>query len=155
MPRYIDADSLYSRVKTHTNPYGKPTLDYKSGVKVLGMINQEPTADVVPESEVERLKHILNCYALQYGTVTDQQKVIDKAIDKAKTEIDLLKSTITQKEEEAYNKGYEDAKADILEKLQADIARDEILAEYGDELFEGRIAGFRAVMNYLAESEQK
>ena len=33
MARYIDADSLYSRVKTHTNPYGKPTLDYKSGVK--------------------------------------------------------------------------------------------------------------------------
>ena len=66
-----------------------------------------PTADVVPKSEydavvsavdnstkeflklhdeyqyaerkVERLKHILNCYALQYGTVVDQQSVIDKA----------------------------------------------------------------------------
>lgn len=56
MARYIDADSLYGRVKTHTNPYGKPTLDYKSGVKVLDMINQEPTADVVPKSEVERLQ---------------------------------------------------------------------------------------------------
>lgn len=41
-----------------------------------------------------------------------------------------------------------------MEKLQADIARDEILAEYGDELFEGRIAGFKVVMNYLnAEGE--
>ena len=37
------------------------------------------TADVVPKSEVERLKHILNCYALQYGTVVDQQRVIDEA----------------------------------------------------------------------------
>ena len=55
MARYIDADSLYRRVKTHTNPYGKPTLDYKSGVKVLDMINQEPTADVVPKSEVEKM----------------------------------------------------------------------------------------------------
>lgn len=54
MARYIDADSLYRRVKTHTNPYGKPALDYKSGVKVLDMINQEPTADVVPKSEVAR-----------------------------------------------------------------------------------------------------
>lgn len=71
-----------------------------------------------------------------------------------KTELDLLKSTITHKEEKAYNKGYADAKADILEKLQADIVRDEILADYGDEFFEGRIAGFKAVINYLkAESD--
>lgn len=69
--------------------------------------------------------------------------------------IDLLKSTITHKEEEAYNKGYEDAKADILEKLQADIARDEILAEYGDELFEGRIAGFKAVINYILSEDEE
>ena len=59
MPRCIDADSLYHRVKTHTNPYGKPTLDYKSGVKVLEMINQEPTADVVPKSEVDRVYYNL------------------------------------------------------------------------------------------------
>ncbi|MBO5969302.1 MAG: hypothetical protein J6S14_12480 [Clostridia bacterium] len=31
------------------------------------------------EAEVERLERILNSYALQYGTVTDQQKVIDEA----------------------------------------------------------------------------
>lgn len=54
---YIDRDSIYSRVKRHTNPYGKPTLDYKSGVKVLDMIKQEPTADVV---EVIHSEWILN-----------------------------------------------------------------------------------------------
>ena len=37
------------------------------------------SADVVPDSEVERLKRILNSYTLQYGTVRDQQKVIDEA----------------------------------------------------------------------------
>ena len=65
MPRYIDADDLYRRVKTKTNPYGKPTLDYESGVKVLDMIKQAPTADVAPRAEVareifeeiEKLKH--------------------------------------------------------------------------------------------------
>ena len=46
MARYIDADKLYRRVKEKTNPYGKPTLDYESGFKVLGMIEQELTADV-------------------------------------------------------------------------------------------------------------
>ena len=29
MARYIDADELRCRVKTKTNPYGKPTLDYE------------------------------------------------------------------------------------------------------------------------------
>lgn len=82
-------------------------------------------------------------------------KDVLELINNKKTDLDLLKSTITHKEEEAYNKGYADAKADILEKLQADIERDETLAEYGDELFEGRIAGFKAVMNYLnAEGEK-
>jgi hypothetical protein len=55
MARYIDADELHRRVKEKTNPYGKPTLDYESGVKVLNMIDNALTADVIPRSEVERL----------------------------------------------------------------------------------------------------
>ena len=47
MARYIDADKLRDRVKTETNPYGKPTLEYASGVKVMIMIDKAPTADVV------------------------------------------------------------------------------------------------------------
>lgn len=71
-----------------------------------------PTADVVPraelavrsvqdaatilnlqesnkelEAEVERLQKILDSYALQYGTVKDQQDVIDKANQKLASEI--------------------------------------------------------------------
>lgn len=53
---YIERGSIYRRVKTHTNPYGKPTLDYESGVKVLDMIKQEPAADVV---EVEKVAEML------------------------------------------------------------------------------------------------
>lgn len=45
------------------------------------------TADVVPKSEVERLEHILNSYALQYGTVTEQQEVIDKTKEEVAWEI--------------------------------------------------------------------
>lgn len=54
MARYIDADELRRRVKEKTNPYGKPTLDYESGVKVLNMIDNAPTADVAPRAEVAR-----------------------------------------------------------------------------------------------------
>ena len=35
--------------------------------------------DITSRREVERLEKILNFYAIQYGTVKDQQKVIDNA----------------------------------------------------------------------------
>lgn len=54
---YIERDSIYHRVKRHTNPYGKPTLDYESGVKVLDMIKQEPAADVVEVVRCENCQH--------------------------------------------------------------------------------------------------
>ena len=48
MTRLIDADALHRKVMTETNPYGKPTIDYDSGVKVLEWIEQAPTVDAVP-----------------------------------------------------------------------------------------------------------
>ena len=48
MARLIDADALYRKVKMETNPYGKPTIDYDSGVKVLEWIDKAPTIDAVP-----------------------------------------------------------------------------------------------------------
>lgn len=47
MARLIDADALHRKVKMETNPYGKPTIDYDSGVKVLEWIEQAPTVDAV------------------------------------------------------------------------------------------------------------
>ena len=46
--RLIDADALHRKVKMETNPYGKPTIDYDSGVKVLEWIDKAPTVDAVP-----------------------------------------------------------------------------------------------------------
>ena len=51
--RLIDADALHRKVKMETNPYGKPTIDYDSGVKVLEWIDKAPTIDAV---EVVRCK---------------------------------------------------------------------------------------------------
>ena len=53
MARLIDADALHKKVKMETNPYGKPTIDYDSGVKVLEWIDKAPTIDAV---EVVRCK---------------------------------------------------------------------------------------------------
>lgn len=112
----------------------------------IKMIEDLPSADVVLRAElaVRSFKDA--------NTIANLQRQNAKLTALVKA---LITSTSTHKEEEAYNKGYTDAKADLLEKLQADIARDEVLAEYGDELFEGRIAGFKAVINYLnAEGEE-
>lgn len=55
--RLIDADALHRKVKTETNPYGKPTIDYDSGVKVLGCIDKAPTIDAVPVVRCLECKH--------------------------------------------------------------------------------------------------
>ena len=47
MARLIEADALHRKVKMETNPYGKPTIDYDSGVKVLEWIDKAPTIDAV------------------------------------------------------------------------------------------------------------
>lgn len=41
--RLIDADALYRRVKTECNPYGKPTINFDDGNKVMDMIDDAPT----------------------------------------------------------------------------------------------------------------
>ena len=58
--RLIDADALHGKVKMETNPYGKPTIDYDSGVKVLEWIDKAPTVDAVP---VVRCKDCVHSYA--------------------------------------------------------------------------------------------
>lgn len=113
---------------------------YEDGKVHCSQIDELPRADVVPKSEIEQLITLNSQLEAQ---VFEQQK-----------EIDLLKSTITHKEEEAYTKGYADAKADILEKLQAEVERAETIAKYGDDFYEGKAEGVNAAMNcILSEGE--
>lgn len=66
----------------------------KTIFEIIKTIENAPTEDVVPRSEVEeadkeiaRLKEILTNYALQYGTVKTQQKVINQAKQEIAREI--------------------------------------------------------------------
>lgn len=47
--RLIDADVLYRRIKTECNPYGKPTINFDDGNKVMDMIAYAPT--IIPAEE--------------------------------------------------------------------------------------------------------
>lgn len=42
--RLIDADKLYDWVRSECNPYGKPTIDFESGNRMLDMIKRSSTA---------------------------------------------------------------------------------------------------------------
>ena len=48
MSDYISRQAAIRWVKTECNPYGKPTLDFESGKKVIEHLEQMPTIDAVP-----------------------------------------------------------------------------------------------------------
>lgn len=89
MARYIDADKLLEILNEEllyeSSMFSQEQEEYlRRGLRIaINDVKRFPAVDVVPKSEVEELTRILNSYALQYGTVRDQQKVIDQA----KTEV--------------------------------------------------------------------
>lgn len=50
--RLIDADALYREIKAECNPYGKPSIGYDDGLKVLGIIGSTPP--VIPAEETSK-----------------------------------------------------------------------------------------------------
>lgn len=72
--RPIDADKVMEEI----NRIGGHNLCEWETIGVKALIDGQPTADAVPMAEVERLQHILDSYALQYGTVKDQREVMDR-----------------------------------------------------------------------------
>lgn len=111
MPRYINLDVIIAKLDADTeDPNEMFPIHW-----IKTFLNMQPTANVVANSEyyavvsavdnikkeflklhdqyqeqkteIERLERICNSYALQYGTVRDQQKVIDKAKDEVAKEI--------------------------------------------------------------------
>ena len=53
--RLIDADKLYDWVRRECNPYGKPTIDFESGNRMLDMIKRSSTA-FDKEKVIEKIK---------------------------------------------------------------------------------------------------
>jgi hypothetical protein len=76
MAEYIDRDELLKELCTVSAPTPSESWIVE---KCIEKVNEQPTADVVPKSEVE-----------------------------------TLKSLITRKEDEAYERGYAEGKADVV-----------------------------------------
>ena len=140
MARYIDADALKERLKD----FSKRCRDgRKQGVDfVLDCVLPDiSTADVASRSEVEalekeidRLKNILDYYALQYGTVKSQQQVIDRAKSEVAREIfeEIDKRFETLLESYPCNGEFEDAKSFV--NFHWKYIRHSIMRDYDAEL---------------------
>lgn len=61
--RLIDADALFRKVKTECNPYGKPSIGFEDGKRVMNWIEQAPT--VVTDINVPN----------KWISVTDKEKL--------------------------------------------------------------------------------
>jgi enoyl reductase-like protein len=72
------------------------------------------------DKEIERLTKILKNYALQYGTVKDQQKVIEQAKQEVAREIIQL---IEEQMAEPKHHGYKDVRNDELAQLAIKILK--------------------------------
>lgn len=69
--RLIDADKLYNWIRTECNPYGKPTIDFESGNRVLDIIKRMPTAydkESVLSEMTEKYEDAINMYSMDIGT---------------------------------------------------------------------------------------
>ena len=86
--RLIDADKLYDWVRTECNPYGKPTIDFESGNRMLDMIKRSSTAfdkekvieKIKDESSLERFEDVGisgNVYGHYSKEVIDTEEAIE------------------------------------------------------------------------------
>ena len=78
--RLIDADKLYDWIRTECNPYGKPTIDFESGNRMLDIIKRMPT-------------------------VFDKEKVIEKIVELRQMEYCDTDDEDSFDGEEIYDKG--------------------------------------------------
>lgn len=159
----INEDCKYKNV---TNEYTRGCNEVCDWA--IKTIKNIPTEDVVPRSEVEekqiqlevlydnvvkletkldqadqeeeRLKRILNNYALQYGTVTDKQKVIDKAKQ------DVAREMIEEFEKEI--------KLD-LQNNYTERAKQRALYNFANDDYDGKILALLAISEFIAQLKKK
>lgn len=55
--RLIDADNLRREIQAQANPYGKPSIGYYDGVRVIQIIDRQITVDA---------EHVVRCKDCKY-----------------------------------------------------------------------------------------
>lgn len=143
MARYIDADALLENLKKQ---YGEE-LGWQCTVNMSDfgmMIEDAPTADVVPKSEVERLEKAL----------ADKARECNIEIDKIRLE---HRAELANAKSEVVNKICCEIKQEITAALDSNYRiRGEL--ELSDELYyavNGKISALRGIEGFITEIENK
>ena len=84
--RLIDADKLYDWVRRECNPYGKPTIDFESGNRMLDMINRSQIA-FDKEKVIEKLKRLEKDTFDYYNRYNDEMAFGESAAFRSAIEI--------------------------------------------------------------------
>lgn len=101
--RPIDADKFKIEIKTECNPYGKPTISYEDGCKVMEMIDQQPTilhckdnTDKCLRIAIGLISEIMCRATVHQGTLTDDDRAyINECINELKIKCEELWSEET------------------------------------------------------------
>jgi phosphoribosyl-ATP pyrophosphohydrolase len=137
MARYIDADKVTEEI----NRIGGHNLCEWETLGVKALIDRQPTADVVPKSEVERLQSQVN-----------RLKKYDEERD-----IALHARLITETREKVAREIFEEIDGEIKLALDSNYkARSQV--ELSDELYHtvnGKISALRGIDDFLAELKKK
>jgi hypothetical protein len=116
MTRYIDADLLLEEVENNT------PLNFSDSERELAeqfdfkvfkhIIEYQPTADVVPKSEVENLIYKLECL-LCHST--------GGMLSKYSYDLQTMESVVTDYINKVYYEGYDEAKAEVAREIFEEI----------------------------------
>ena len=131
MARYIDADKLCEALKSMASvqyPDKQNTI-----LGVVSSIENFPTADVVPKSEVDNLKVLLEMKEKAYEGLKELYDTDTEALVKAreKTEVEVAREIF--KEIETCMKNFEDDDGYLLKKCEFEFFMRELKKEYAEE----------------------
>lgn len=129
MARYIDADALMEmckrQIECEWNTIAAPSNWAEAFQDFSDLVEQTPTADVAPKSEVERLEEELskaNADVKNYMKVAEYQQSLSvkryHEIKRLKEDIERLEKTLDEYEETS---GLKQAKAEFAREIFAEI----------------------------------
>ena len=120
--RYIDADALIKKIYPMGIGDGKYTINAKA-VKLA--IDNIPTSDVVPRSEVEELTRENESLAKTVNEASELIRKLRSKVEESKTEVEELKAIIADHKasEERLEELYSNAKAEVAREIFGDVKK--------------------------------
>lgn len=98
----ISRRALIKAIKTECNPYGKPTIDFESGKKVLKIIdNASPVGPELSDEQIEKIADLLETEWGYEGIREDVSRILKE--DRTEGDwIPIKTRELTEKEKEEY-----------------------------------------------------